>query len=160
MRRELRTKVDMLGKYPAAVKDAIMTAEDEGELLDVLGTVVANTRRVSEERRLAQTEVLPTAAEGHKSGEDWMVEVKRQATRTMNTPALMKTMQEHGISFLDLMEANVMSVSWRWTDLKRYADQRGIKLLVEAHEVPTMGQPDGSHIGEIWKDGSPRWMAK
>ena len=160
MRRQLRTKVDLLSKYPAAVKDAIMTAESDEELLDVLGTVVANTRRVSEERRLAQAEVLPTAAEGTKGGEDWAVEVKRAAKRTMNTPAIMKTMQDNGISFLDLMQANVMSVSWRWTDLKRYADQRGIKLIIEAHEVPSMGQPDGSHIGEVWGEGSPKWMAK
>lgn len=160
MRRELRTKVDLLAKYPAAVKDAIMTAESDEELLDVLGTVVATSRRVTEERRLAQAEVLPTAAEGRKSGEDWSVEVLRQARRTYNTPAIMKTMQDNGISFLDLMDANVMTVSWRWTDLKRYADQRGIKLLIQPSEVPTMGQPDGKHIGEIWGEGSPKWTAR
>ena len=54
MRRELRTKVDLLAKYPAAVKEAILTAESDEELLDVLGTVVSNTRMVSEQRRLAQ----------------------------------------------------------------------------------------------------------
>lgn len=160
MRRELRTKVDMLGKYPAAVKDAIMTAESDEELLDVLGTVVASSRRVAEERRLAQTEVLPTAAEGRKGGEDWSVEVLRAAKRTYNTPALMKTMQDNGITFIDLMQANVMHVSWRWTDLKRYADQRGIKLLIHPSEVSTMGQPDGKHIGEVWGEGSPKWTAK
>ena len=160
MRRELRTKVDLLAKYPAAVKEAILTAQSDEELLDVLGTVVANTRMVSEQRRLAQSEVLPTAHEVTKSGELWSVEVRRAAKRTYNTPAILKTMQDNGVSFLDLLSANVMSVGWKWQNLTRYAEQRGIRLTTEGREVPEMGDPEGSHIGEIWGDGSPSWRAK
>ena len=157
MREALASKLDLLEKYPAAVKDAIMTAQDEGELVDVLGTLVGNTRRVNEERRLAQTEVLPTAAEGLKVGDRYTVEVKRAAKRTFNTPSIMRIMQENGVSFLDLLHAGVFTVSWRWTDLKRYAEMRGIKLIVEAHEVPAMGDPDNVQVGEVWGDGNPKW---
>ena len=157
MREALTSKLDLLEKYPAAVKDAIMTAQDESELVDVLGTIVANSRRVTEERRMAQAEVLPTAAEGLKVGDRHTVEVRRAAKRTYSTPAIMKVMQANGVSFLDMLHAGVFTLSWRWTDLKRFAEMRGIKLVVEAHEVNAMGEPDGEQVGEVWGDGNPAW---
>ena len=157
MREALTSKLDLLEKYPAAVKDAIMTAENETELVDVLGTIVANSRRVTEERRMAQAEVLPTAAEGLKVGQRHTVEVRRSAKRTYSTPAIMRLMQENGVSFLDMLDAGVFTVSWRWTQLKQYAEARGIKLVVEAHEVAAMGDPKGEQVGEVWGDGNPAW---
>lgn len=159
MREALASKLDLLEKYPAAVKDAIMTAESETELVDVLGTIVGNTRRVTEERRLAQAEVLPTAQEGMKRGDRHTVEVRRSAKRTFSTPAIMTIMQANGISFLDLLNAGVFTISWRWTQLKQFAEARGIKLVVEAHEVAAMGRPDGEQVGEVWGDGNPSWRA-
>jgi len=157
MRKKLETKLDLLDKYPAAVKDAIMTAKNDEELVDVLGTVMSVRRRVDSERRMAATEVTPTAAEHTKAGERHYVEVSRTAKRSFNTPELMKLMQGKGFSLLDLLDHDVLRITWRWTDLKNFAERRDIKLVKVKQEIPELGDSDGAMVGEYWEDGNPSW---
>jgi hypothetical protein len=157
MRKKLETKLDLLDKYPAAVKAAIMEAKDESELVDVLGTVMSVRRRVDGQRRLASSEVTPTATEHIKAGERHTVEVARSANRSYNTPELMKLMQDNGLTILDLLDIDVLRISWRWTDLKNFVERRGIKLKVVKKEIPELGDSDGAHVGEYWTDGNPSW---
>ena len=157
MRKALETKLDLLEMYPAAVKQAIMEAQSDTEMVDVLGTVASVTRRVNEQRRLATPEVVPTSDEGELKGERHMVEVSRSATRSYNTAALMKTMQDGGMTLMDLIEMNVVNLSWRWTELKNFAHRRGMDLRMSKDSVLELGDIDGPHVGEVWKDSSPRW---
>ena len=157
MRKKLETKLDLLDKYPAAVKDAIMEAKNDEELIDVLGTTMSVRRRVDVQRRLAQSEVAPTAAEHVKAGERHTVEVSRSAKRSFNTPALMTLLQDKGMSLLDLLDHDILRITWRWTDLKNFAERRDIKLTIVDREIPELGDSDGAQVGEYWEDGNPSW---
>ena len=157
MRPKLEKKLELLGKYPAAVKKAIMSAKTDEEMVDVLGTVMSNRRRVDTERRLAASEITPTAAEHTFAGERHSVSVNRSANRSFSTPALMKLLQDNGFTLLDLLESDVLRVSWRWTELKNFAERRDIKLDIVDKEIPELGEADGPHVGEYWTDGNPTW---
>jgi len=157
MRKKLEETIDQLDEYPKLVKKAIMSAKNDEEMVDVLGTVMSVRRRVDAERRSAASEVTPTAAEHVFAGERHTVEVSRSAKRTFSTPALMKLMQENGLTLLDLLDYNVLSISWRWTELKNFAERRAIKLNIVKNEIPEMGEADGPQVGEYWQDGNPTW---
>ena len=156
MRKALEKKLDLLDEYPAAVKDAIMSAKTDEEMVDVIGTVMSVRRRVDSERRMAASEVTPTAAEHTRAGERHYVEVTRSAKRTFNTPSLMKLMQDNGMSLLDLLSYDVLRITWRWTDLKNFADRRDIKLNIAKKEIPELGDSE-FQVGEYWTDGTASW---
>lgn len=156
MRKALEKKLDLLDEYPAAVKDAIMSAKTDEEMVDVIGTVMSVRRRVDSERRMAASEVTPTAAEHTRAGERHYVEVTRSAKRTFNTPSLMKLMQDNGMSLLDLLSYDVLRITWRWTDLKNFADRRDIKLNIAKQEIPELGDSE-FQVGEYWTDGTASW---
>ena len=156
MRKKLEATLDELDKYPAAVKEAIMSAKNDAEMVDILGTIMSVRRRVDAERRLAAVEVAPTAEEHVRSGDRHTVKVSRSAKRSFNTPSLMKLMQDNGFSLLDLLEYDVLRITWRWTELKNFADRRGLKLKIAKQEIPELG--DSKHdVGEYWEDGNPSW---
>ena len=156
MRKALEKKLDLLDEYPAAVKDAIMSAKTDEEMVDVIGTVMSVRRRVDSERRMAASEVTPTAAEHTRAGERHYVEVTRSAKRTFNTPSLMKLMQDNGMSLLDLLSYDVLRITWRWTDLKNFAERRDIKLNIAKQEIPELGDSE-FQVGEYWTDGTASW---
>ena len=157
MRKKLEAKLDALQEYPKLVKKTIMSAKTDTEMVDVLGTVMSVRRKVDAERRLAAAEVTPTSAERQFAGEKHMVTVSRSAHRSFSTPALMKLMQDNGFTLLDLLESDVLRVSWRWTELKNFAERRDIKLDIEEREIPELGEADGPHVGEYWTDAAPKW---
>ena len=157
MRKKLEAKLDELKEYPKLVKKTIMSAKTDGEMIDILGTVMDVRRKVDAERRMAATEVTPTADEHVFAGERHTVEVGQTTKRSFSTPALMKLMQEKGFTLLDLLESDVLRVTWRWTELKNFAERRDIKLTIAKKEIPELGEADGPHVGEYKEDRAPVW---
>ena len=157
MRKKLEETLDQLDEYPKLVKKAIMSAKNDEEMVDILGAVMSVRRRVDAERRSAASEVTPTAAEHVFAGERHTVEVSQTTKRSFSTPALMKLMQAKGFTLLDLLDANVLTVSWRWTELKNFAERRSIKLTIAKKEIPELGDADGPQVGEYKEDRTPVW---
>ena len=157
MKPELQRRLAELEATPARVKEALLLAEGDEELVDVIGCVRSSISRMTDMRRQAENEILPDQDLRVLAGSEYMVEVTRKADRSYNTPALMKTFQANGITLGDLLDANVLTLSWRWTELVRYMDRNELDMRKVASEIPNMGDPDGPHVGQIWKDGYPKW---
>lgn len=155
MRVRLKRALDELEKYPKLVKAALMESKKDTEMVDVIGTIKAVERAYKPMVAGAITEVAPLAG-GAMRGETHHVETKRSATRSYNTPRLMKLMQDNGFTILDLLDIGVITIQWNWTPLKQFVKRQGIELTIVEKEVPEMGKADGD-VGEWWKDGYPRW---
>lgn len=156
MRKALQERINKLDKIPKTIKDAIMAANTVQEQVDVAGAIKAVERRYRPDVRALVAETAPLPGQSI-IGEVHRVEVTREAKRSYNTPNLMTKFQAEGITLLDLMNAGVLTINWRWTDLKRFAKSRGIDLKIVEKEVSTMGEKEKADIGEIWDNGSPRW---
>jgi len=126
------------------------------ELVDAIGSVKSAERRYRGDVQGAVAEVKPEANHVLK-GEAHSVETKNEAKRSYNTPNLMTKFQAEGITLLDMLDAGVLTLSWRWMDLKRFVKSRGIDLVIVEREVPTMANDEEADIGELWDTGSPRW---
>jgi hypothetical protein len=155
MRKRLRERLDKIETIPALIKDAVMEAKTDPELVDVLGTIKAVERTYKPTVKAAIDETAPAAGMAMR-GELHHVETKRSASRSYNTPRLMTKLQAEGFTLMDLIDLGVLSLKWNWQPLAAFAKKRGIKLVIVQKEVPELGKADGD-VGEIWKDGYPRW---
>ena len=156
MRQKLNGRIEVIDAYPEAVKAAIMEAKTDRELVDVIGSIKSAERRYKVDVQGAVAEVKPEANHVLK-GDVYAVETKNEAKRSYNTPNLMTKFQAEGVTLLDMLDAGVLTLSWRWMDLKRFAKSRGIDLDIVEREVPTMDSKEKADIGELWDTGSPRW---
>ncbi len=156
MRKKLNERIEVIDAHPVAVKAAIMEAKTDRELVDVIGAIKSAERRYRGDVQGAVAEVKPEANHVLK-GDVYAVETKNEAKRSYNTPNLMTKFQAEGVTLFDLLDAGVLTLSWRWTDLKRFAASRGIDLDIVEREVPTMDSKEEADVGELWNTGSPRW---
>ncbi len=148
MSTSFEEKLDLIEKFPAAVRAAVMAARNPSDMVDVLGTVNSAAGRANEEKRLAASEL-----ESGSIGNRWSVEIGRRATRNYNTLALMKDIYNGGVTIMDLIELDVVRIQWQWSNLRKLFDQSETmpKLRI------TQGDMGDSHVQEDWKDGYPKY---
>jgi len=144
--------LDALGKYPSAVKKAIMQAEGTEDLVDLLAVLRSNRSKVWDYYKQGSSE-LETGDTGHQ----YTVKVSKAATRSYNTSSLLlkfgtafnKPMLE---TLKILMAHEVITISWSWTNLKKTIRLYDIPMVIVQHEI-TDGDPDAD-VGEVWKNQS------
>lgn len=144
-----------LAQYPQQVKQAIMLAQGDGEMVDVLGTVNSVERHVGDQRRRAAAELEPGI-----EGDFWEFGQGRIAKRSYNTTSLLnKFIRARDESLLGviiwLIDNDILRVSWQWKKLQAAVNRYDISLSIAKHEIQ---DGDVKHdIGEVWGWGSPKY---
>ena len=158
MRKVIKGHIEALNNIPTLISDAVMAAKTDEELIDIIGTVKSVERRYKATIRGATVEIVPTADEKVREGEQHKVEVGREAKRSFNTPSLMTMFQDAGFTLIDLIEHDVVRMQWQWSKLMQFATARGLKVEVVEREVTTLKPDDkGAMVGEIWGSTYPKW---
>ncbi len=158
MRKVIKGHIEALDSIPTLINDAVMAAKTDEELIDIIGTIKSVERRYKPTVTGAVKEVSPTAAEKERSGEIHKVDVSREAKRSFNTPALMTLLQGAGFTLMDLIEHDVVRLSWQWSKLMQFATARGLEVKVVKREVASLAPDDkGGMVGELWGETYPRW---
>lgn len=155
MRKALAEALARLDTYPEAVRDALMQTRSDEDEIDVIGRVKSVERRYKPyiQQATAELELEPGVP---KHGEHHTVEVTRAAQRSYNTANLLRLMQDNGITIMDLVDHGVIDIKWRWTELDRFTNRRGIELTKVSRELTPLGDEEG-HVGEVWGTSYPRW---
>ncbi|MHC1588593.1 MAG: hypothetical protein ACXQS1_02110 [Methermicoccaceae archaeon] len=141
--------------YPKTVQAAIMEAKDDAEMVDVIGTIKEVERRYKPYVSMGISEIefepkVPLA------GEERAAEVGNVCSRSYNTPRLMRLLQDHGLTVLDLLDMGIITIKWNWTPLKGLLKRKDIEYTIVDKEVSEMGEADGD-IGENWNQTRPKW---
>lgn len=123
-----------------------LTIPPVGSEADWLGRVNKILRDIGGTRKLVLDEL-----DGPVAGEDYRVVEGRKADRSYNTAALVAAFEAKHWTLRDLMNADAVRLSWRWTELKRAASDADVTLRIAAHEVTDFGDLDEEMIGEVWK---------
>ena len=155
MRKKLTEVIGEIDAIPSLIRDALMATRSDEEEVDVIGAIKAAERKYKPivSRATKEMDLDPGIP---RRGELHGVEVTRAAERSYNTPRLMAKLQGEGYTLMDLIDQGVVKMSWRYTELNRFCERRGIELDIVGHEVPELGDADGD-IGEIWGTSSMRW---
>lgn len=154
--RTIEDRLDHIEHFPVLVKEAIVHARGEADLVDILGTVRAAERGMQNERRRADAEIPPGT-----NGNRFVMEQGRAAKRSYNTPSLLglflkELMHDSLVTTLSyLLAKGIITIKWNWTPLQKETRDRGIGLRVARHEI-TDGDLDWD-IGEVWGDGYPSY---
>jgi len=145
----LDEQLELLAKFPQAVKAAAMDAEDR--MVDVLGTVSSVTSSVASWKRGVVAEVV----DGEK-GRDWVAKAGGSWKRSYNTTGLLTLISgemdwslPQTLAFL--LNNDIVRLEWRWTPLNKFLRDNNILSLIIKREVE-----DGDvkfHIGEVWDAG-------
>ncbi len=132
-------------------------ARNDQDLAELAGTLNSATKRLSEGKQAAQSELgdLPIV------GSTWTYNPGgRKAQRSFNTDGLL-------IKFADALDApllntlmmlvdqDVLRITWQWSKLKAAAQTHDITLTVAQHEIAN-GDPDAD-VGETWGPGYPSY---
>ena len=115
----------------------------EGEAVDLAGELAYIIQQLGAYKRSLLDEV--TLAEGEK----YRTVQSRRASRSYNTAALIKAFDA---DFANLLASDVVRLQWRWSELKKYAYQRGVTLSIAPREIEDAGEVDGPLVGEVWTD--------
>ena len=141
-------QLDLIAKYPQAVKAATLAAEDR--LVDLVGTVSSNQAAIREWKKGATAEM----SDGER-GKRWMAVQKGAYQRSYNTDMLLaKLARTDGGTLAStlafLLQTKVITLKWNWTPLKKLIRERmDIRIIKKEIE-------DGDlewDIGEWWKPG-------
>jgi len=140
-------QLDLIAKYPQAVKAATLAAEDR--LVDLVGTVSSNQARIREWKKGATAEM----SDGEK-GRRWFAVQGGSYQRSYNTQSLLaKLTDEDGTlasTLAYLLQSGVITLKWNWTPLKKLIRER-TNIRIIKKEIDD-GDPDWD-IGEWWKSG-------
>lgn len=142
----LDERLDLLAKYPAAVKAAIIDSEDR--LVDVLGTVHSVQAQIQKLKLDASTEL-----DYSDTGRRWQADQDGKNQRTYNTQSLLAKLSDGGAlgtTLRWLMHLGVISIKWNWEPLQKLIRDRDDINFVK-HDIDD-GDPEHD-IGEWWKYG-------
>ncbi len=150
---EYDRRLDALEGYPIAVKHAIISAHEDGQLTDLLGILDANNRQVASHRKDVLSEI-PDYVTGKRYE---MAPKGGRHERSYNFSTLLsKLMDGTGMKLLDLLiylrERDVIRISWQWTNLVKVMREYNVDLVTTT-AIVTDG--DSADVGQRWKDGSP-----
>jgi len=145
-------ELNLLAAYPAAAKRALLDAQSEADLVDLLGVLHGNRQRVWDLIKSGSNELEPGT-----SGHRYVMEQGQVAKRSYNDSALLRKFQDaFGDSLLNTIQIlrghGVIRLYWSWTALKKTIRLYDIPVTVVQHEISD-GDPDAD-IGEVWDRGS------
>jgi hypothetical protein len=145
-----------ISSWPVRAAEFLERTEHDDELVDVLGQLNSVTTALGQVKRHHASEVAPDTL-----GQQWALEIGRQAKRSYNTGGLfLKFMDAWSTSLVDtmirLIREDILRVSWQWTKLTAAAADAGFELRRVPHAID---EGDAFDIGEVWGDGSPRYVA-
>ena len=155
--RTTKDRLNHIEHFPVLVKEAIIHAEGDAEMVDILGTVRAAETGMQSERKRADAEIPPNT-----KGDMFVMEQGRKATRSYNTPGLLglfhkAMMHDTLVTTISWLMANkVIKLTWSWTGLQKIIRVNGIGLRIAQHEV-TDGDLEWD-LGEVWGDAYPRYI--
>lgn len=134
-----------------ATNDLRSVVIPDDHLVDVVGDTETVYRALGAVLRDLKAELDAGAV-----GERWESTKTRSATRTYNTNGLLSAFaqafpgaQTPAGALQRLVEHNVVTLGWRWTELQKAADRYDVTLPVAKHEI---GDGDPSVlVGEVWR---------
>lgn len=88
--------------------------------------------------------------EGPVVGSEYQVTESRSARRSYNTASILSAFASKDWTLHNLMAADAVRLSWRWTELKKAYHQAGLELGIAAREVPDDGDVEAPPVGEVW----------
>jgi hypothetical protein len=134
----------LLASLEYAVTDIVNAPVTEADMPDVTGLLRFSEVRLADTRR----GILAEAPDWQK-GDRYQIVTSRPNERSYNEPGIFTVTQEIGVSWLDLVNAGVLSLKWNWTKLKSFFEAHDLELRVVHHELRDDEKvPDGPHVGE------------
>lgn len=136
----------LLTRLREAVADVSDWPFPEEDGPDVTGTVNYLVGMLNDLKRRLLAEAAPA------EGEHYRIVETRAAKRSYNTNGLLAAFTRPGESPNDtlkaLLDADVVRLAWRWTDLQNLANDLDVTLSVAKHEIAD-GDPEAL-VGEVW----------
>lgn len=145
-------KLDETQRY---FKDGIMYADNDEDLVDLLGAGMNLERALGGLRRSAAVEL-----EGGVVGEQFKFKQGKESVKTYNSHGLLlafATALDMGVleTILYLLSENALVLDWKFQPIERLAGQWDVTLTIAAHDIE---DGDERHlIGKRWKDASPTY---
>lgn len=147
--------IEYLREIPMMVRMIIERTSDD-RMVDVLGEINSVERQLGPLRRTAASEV-PAGT----TGDEWEIEIKREAKRSYNTPGLLHNIGDQmGIDttlelLVTLMHRGVLRLTWQWSALDKLTKEYNLVLQRARHEIED-DNPDYDY-GEYWQDARPKY---
>lgn len=137
------------------MKATLVAAETEAERIDLLGEINSINAELAELKRMHGAEV-----QDKDTGEKWAVKRGRTAVRSYNTPKLLaRAANDLNVPLATaigyLRDADVLRLTWQYTNLKKFVAENDMTISVAQHEV---ADGDDEDMGEYWKDNTPRYV--
>ena len=146
--------IELVESWPDLAREALGSTEDTAQLVDVLGSLNATTSALGRVKRRHQVEL-----ENGDEGRTWRIRQGRKANRSFNLMGLVLKFQEKWghksalVTIMQLIEHDVLRVSWQWTKLRETASNYGVDLVVGTDRKVESGDP-AFDVGELWVDDS------
>ena len=150
---EYADRLNQLEDYPKQIKGALIAAEGDRQVADLLGVIDANARVVAGHRKMGLSEI-PDRVMGHR----YSLKPKGgKYVRSYNFSTLLsKLMDGTGMKLLDLLiylrDKDALRFSWQWTNLGEVIREYNIEITKTNRPIL---DGDSADIGEDWKDGAP-----
>lgn len=132
-----------LTRVEAAAAGLESLPEDD-DTADYIGRLDKVIRTLQGHRKMIMDE-LP----GPVSGAEYRIVEERFSERSYNTRLLRQDFDEAGFSLDDLIDADIVRLSWQWTKARNLAINADIGLRIAGHELA--GDDEADHVGEVWK---------
>jgi len=129
------TRVEAAAAGLSELPDDAVAADYVGRLDRVIRTLQGHRKMILDE--------LP----GPVTGSEYRIVEQRSASRSYNTRLLREDFYNAGITFDDLIDADVLRLSWQWTNLRNLAVNADIGLRIAGHEITG---DEADHVGEVW----------
>lgn len=133
--------MDSMTDLEVAASEAVRIMPDHDA--DAIGRVDAVIRKLTDYRRMLMSELA-----GPTTGKSYRIAEERYAERSYNTRRLREDFNEAGWTLDDLIESDVVRLSWQWSKMRNLAMNADIGLRIAGHEIT---EEEAEHVGENWK---------
>ena len=163
--RSQEDAIAALRAMPFTARRALMTAESDEQLIDVLAVLNDTTAQLGEIKRRSISEIDTDAGPKRNvaEGNEYQMKAGRKAVRSYNTTSLLLDLSDAmKVSMLEalqiLVDEGVLRMSWQWMKLKAYAYELETELRIAPREIED-GDPT-FHVGEAWTTTSASFTVK
>ncbi len=130
---------------------ALATPENPGDVADLLGEIRHLETLLAEWRRglMAETE--------DAKGEEFEIVTRRKAKRSFNLSRILYDLgKAAGLDtfemIMDLQTRKALTLSVRWTDMKKAFEFFDVPLVTQSREIEDDGDLEAPHVGELWTE--------
>jgi len=143
-----------VGEIVPRIKETVLRAQGEEELVDTLGDIRSIEVGLSNLRRSTAMEL-----DDYIEGDRWRMKRPRKAMRSFNTSRLLARFSKAldltvAATVSRLLADGVISLNWNWSMLKNYAEMHDVSLTIAQHEVE---DGDVEDVGVYYKSGYPTY---